>query len=104
MAKTATSGKRKKFNKKYLTEYVPFSNPRLADPKWVSELLIECLRDGDTCAFHDVLMSHILTTRKADFAKKAGLGRRTIYAILDPKRKFNPELDTVAAIIRALAS
>jgi len=45
-----------------------------------------------------------MTTNKLRLAKQAGLGRRTIYDIMDPKKKFNPELSTVSAVIRALAA
>jgi hypothetical protein len=45
-----------------------------------------------------------MTANRAALAKKAGLGRRTLYDILDPKKKFNPALSTVSAVIRALAA
>lgn len=104
MAKTATSKKRKGSGKKYLREYVPFTSPELRDPKIVSEALLECIKTGDLEAFRDVLASYLITANKMELAKKAGLGRRTLYDILDPKKKFNPELSTVSAVIRALAA
>ena len=87
-----------------MTEHVPFTSPELKDPKIVSEALLECIRTGDTDAFRDVLTSYLMTANKVRLAKKAGIGRRTLYDILDPKKKFNPELSTVSAVIRALAA
>ena len=68
------------------------------------ETLLDCLRNGDVEAFRDVLTAHLLTTNKAKIAKKAGIGRRTLYDLMDPSRKFNPELSTLSAIIHALAA
>jgi DNA-binding phage protein len=45
-----------------------------------------------------------MTANKAAIAKKAGIGRRTLYDLIDPKKEFNPELSTVSAVIRALAA
>ena len=104
MAKVMTLKKRKKLGKKSLTEHVPFSSPELKNPKLVSETLLECIKTGDLDSFRDVLTAHLVTANKARLAKKAGLGRRTLYDIMDPKKKFNPELSTVSAVIRALAA
>ena len=43
-------------------------------------------------------------TEALAIAKKAGIARRTLYDMLDPNKKFNPELSTVSAVIRALAA
>ena len=104
MAKIATSGKRKGSGTKSLTEHAPFSSPELKNSKLVSETLLDCIRTGDLDAFREVLAAHLMTTNKLRLAKQAGLGRRTIYDIMDPKKKFNPELSTVSAVIRALAA
>ena len=87
-----------------MTEHVPFASRELKNSKLVSEALLECIRTGDLESFRDVLTSYLMTANKAALAKKAGLGRRTLYDILDPKKKFNPELSTVSAVIRALAA
>lgn len=104
MGKSGTSTKRKKSKTKYLTEYIPFSNPELMDPKGVADTLLECIREGDIQSFREVLVAHILTTNKMSLARKAGLGRRTIYDLMDPKKKFNPELSTIVSLFRALAA
>jgi len=41
---------------------------------------------------------------KSEIAKIAGVGRRTLYDLMDEEKEFNPELSTVSAIIRALAA
>jgi DNA-binding phage protein len=87
-----------------LKAHAPFTSPELKDPKLVSEALLECIKTGDLDSFRDVLASYLMTANKMELAKKAGLGRRTLYDILDPKKKFNPELSTVSAVIRALAA
>jgi DNA-binding phage protein len=45
-----------------------------------------------------------MTVNKMALAKKAGIGRRTLYDLIDPKKEFNPELSTVSALIQALAA
>lgn len=45
-----------------------------------------------------------MTVNKTDFAKKAGLGRRTLYALIDSKKEFNPGLSTISAIIQSIAA
>ena len=103
MAKTATSRKRRGSKTRSLTPYAPFSSPQLKDPKLVSEALLECIKTGDLEAFREVLIAFVLSTNKSDLAQKAGIARRTLYDLLDTKKKFNPELSTVSAVIRALA-
>ncbi|MBI2521541.1 MAG: hypothetical protein HYV97_14080 [Bdellovibrio sp.] len=104
MRKTATSGKQKKFATKSLRAHEPFASRELKDSHLVAETLLECIRTGDLDAFREVLMSHLMTVNKVAVAKKAGIGRRTLYDLIDPKKEFNPELSTVSAVIRALAA
>ena len=59
---------------------------------------------GDLDSFRELLAAHLMTVNKVDLAKKAGIGRRTIYDLIDPNKEFNPELSTVSALIRALAA
>ncbi len=49
-------------------------------------------------------MSHLMTVNKVAAAKKAGIGRRTLYDLIDLKKDFNPDLSTISAVIRALAA
>lgn len=104
MAKIATSKKQKRSGTKSLTAHVPFASPELKNAKLVSETLLECIKTGDLESFRDVLAAYLMTANKVQLAKKAGIGRRTLYDILDQTKKFNPELSTVSAVIRALAA
>lgn len=70
----------------------------------ISETLLECIQTGDLKSFRSILTSCLTTINKVDLAKKAGIGRQTLYGLIDPKKNFNPELSTVSAIIEALAN
>jgi DNA-binding phage protein len=104
MLKTVTSKKRKKLGTKSLKAHEPFASKELRGSHLVAETLLECIRTGDLEAFREVLMAHLMTVNKVAIAKKAGIGRRTLYDLIDPKKDFNPELSTVSAVIRALAA
>jgi DNA-binding phage protein len=104
MGKVATSRKPRRSAAKSLRVYEPFANKELKDARLVSEALLDCIKSGDTESFREVLVSFLMTANKAKIAKKAGIGRRTLYDLIDPKKAFNPELSTVAAVIRALAA
>ena len=104
MAKTVTSKKQKKSGTKSLRVHEPFTSKELKDAKLVIETLLDCIRTGDIESFREVLTAHLMTVNKSKVAQKAGIGRRTLYDLMDPKREFNPELSTIAAIIQSLAA
>ena len=104
MRKTATSKKQKKSGTKSLKVHEPFTSKELSDAHLVAETLLECIKTGDVESFREVLTAHLMTVNKMKFAKKAGIGRRTLYDLIDPKKGFNPELSTISAVIRALAA
>jgi DNA-binding phage protein len=104
MRKSATSKKQKKSAMKSLKVFEPFKSEELKDKKIVIEVLFDCIRTGDLNTFREVLVAHLMTVNKMELAKRAGIGRRTLYDLIDPKKKFNPSLTTVSAVIRALAS
>ena len=85
-------------------EHVPFSSRELKNSKLVIESLLESIRSGDVDLFREILAAHLMTINKVALAKKAGIGRRTLYDMIDPDRKFNPELTTVSALLKALAA
>ena len=82
----------------------PFSSKELKNANLVVETLLECIRTGDIESFREVLTAHLMTVNKSKVAQKAGIGRRTLYDLMDPKREFNPELSTISAIIQSLAA
>ena len=104
MHKVATSRGPKKSGKKSLRVHAPFTSKELRNSRLVAETLLDCIRTGDLETFREVLTSHLLTANKVALAKKAGIGRRTLYDLIDLKKDFNPELATVSAMIKALAA
>lgn len=104
MAKNGTLKKQRKSKTIFLEKYVPFQSEELKNPRLVIEVLLDCIREGDPDTFREVLIAHLLTANKTQIAKKAGLGRRTLYDLMDPKKEFNPEFSTISAMIKAIAA
>jgi DNA-binding phage protein len=87
-----------------LQAHIPFKSKELKNAQKVIEALLECIRVGDADSFRDVLTAHLMTINKMAIARKAGIGRRTLYDLMDPKKDFNPELSTISSIMKALAA
>ena len=104
MAKTVTSKEHKKLGTKSLKAHAPFKSKELKDVELVIDTLLECIKTGDIETFREVLMAHLVTVNKVKLAQKAGIGRRTLYDLIDPNKEFNPEISTVSAIIQAIAA
>ncbi len=104
MAKIATSKKQKKSGTKSLKTHKPFASKELKDSHLVADTLLECIRSGDIESFREVLAAHLMTVNKTAMAKKFGIGRRTLYDLMDPSKSFNPELSTISAVIKSLAA
>lgn len=102
MAKAKTSKKPRRSKRKLLTPHESFASPELKNANGVIETLLDCIKDGDIQTFREVLAAHLMTVNKVHLAQKAGIGRRTIYDLLDPKKEFNPELTTITALFQAL--
>lgn len=66
---------------------------------FVLAVLFQCIKDYDIPLFKEILNEHIGMS-KEDFAKKAGISRRTLYQILSPKG--NPTLDKVGQLLKAI--
>ncbi|MGE3757070.1 MAG: hypothetical protein AB7H97_04900 [Pseudobdellovibrionaceae bacterium] len=84
--------------------HAPFTSKELKNSQLVIDTLLECIRNGDIESFREVLTAHLMTLNKAGLAKKAGIGRRTLYDLMDPNKEFNPALSTISAVIRSLAA
>ncbi len=87
-----------------MKEHVPFKSDILRDTDLIIEVLLDCIRTDDLDTFREVLAAHLMTVNKVELAKKAGLGRRTLYSLIDLKKEFNPELSTLSSLIKALAA
>ena len=72
----------------------------LSNVEFVSQALIQALKDGDAEAFKEILAAHLSVTNKERFASKAKIPKRTLFRMLSPKG--NPTLDNIARIVHAL--
>jgi DNA-binding phage protein len=104
MPKPKTLTKQSKSGTKSLRVHVPFKSEELQDPQKVVETLLECIRVYDLSSFREVLAAHLKTVNKLKLTKKAGIGRRTLYDLIDLDREFNPELSTISALISSLGA
>ena len=102
MGSNTTSGKPKKFVHKSLQVYEP--PDFIGDYQITAEALLDCLEYGDTDSFREVLAEFLESTNKTEFAVVTGIGRRTLYEIMDFDRPFNPELSTLMAIFAGMKS
>ena len=102
MANPKTSKKLKGSKRKLLTVHDPYSAPELRNVELTIEILLDCILEGDSETFRDVLLTHLKAVNKVDFVQKAGIGRRTLYDLLDPNKVFNPEFSTISALFHAL--
>lgn len=84
--------------------HVPFKSRELKNVNLVIDILLDCIKTGDIETFREILVAHLMTVNKVKLAKKAGIGRRTLYDIMDPKKEFNPELSTISALMQSLAA
>jgi len=72
--------------------------------KLVRETLVECLLMNDMEALRDVLIAHIQSTSKTELVKKTGVGRRTLYDLMDETKEFNPGIKTVGALLNSIVA
>ena len=91
-----------KENLKHLQVFNP--EVGLENPKKILEALIDCLLENDLESFEDILVAHLRTVSKSSFQKKSGLGRQTLYDLIQGKREFNPTLKTLGGLFKALAA
>ena len=64
--------------------------------------LLSCMKNNDLETFQIILIEILTKTNKKALAEKAGIERRTLYRLLDLRCDFNPELATIAALMKAL--
>lgn len=101
MDKAKTSKKLKAFSKKSLKEFKP-SNALLLDKKLIAEVLVDGLLKNDMQTFQDVLVAHLRALSKTELAKQTGLGRRTLYDLIEGKN-FDPRISTLGALLNKIA-
>ena len=71
------------------------------DPEFVSQALIQALKDGDADAFKEILAAHLSVTNKNKFFERAKISRRTLFRMLTPDG--NPTLENIARIVHTLS-
>ncbi len=104
MPKAKTSKRQSKSATKSLKAHEPFKSKELENAPLVVETLLDCIKNDDLDSFREVLAAHLTTVNKMELAKKAGIGRRTLYDLIDTERDFNPELATISALLSTLAA
>ena len=115
MGKIRTLKKRVRFSKNTSKDKAP-SKPRLkagskaydysavselASRKFASDAIADALLDGDADAVREILLAHLEHVHKDNFYKKAGISRRAMFKLMEPKA--NPTLESLAKICKALA-
>ena len=104
MAKTKTLKKQKESKKTSFVKHESLATKELLDKKLVREVLIEALTNNDMETFQNVLVGYIRTSSKVALSERTQLGRTTLYDLIDPKKPFNPTLDTIGKIFEELAA
>lgn len=70
----------------------------LLDEKKLAQALFQCLKDGDSEAFKEILFAHLDAKVKTKLAKERGVSARTMYAALS--ESGNPSLNTIAKLVQ----
>ena len=84
-------------------QFVEFkASKRMRNKKYISKALFVCLAANDTAGFKEILRTHLELVNKEEFAKKAGISRRTLFRALS--EKGNPTLNSISKMIFQLNS
>lgn len=88
---------------KNTAHFVEFkASKRMRNKKYVFKALLECLMVNDTEGFKEILRTYLELVNKEEFAKKAGIPRRTLFRMLS--ENGNPTLKNISKIIFQLSS
>ena len=105
MGKVKILEKQKKSSKKskalILVEHRP-SDFNFNKPKIVREILADCILNKDMDTFQNVFLAYIRSQSKSKLAEKSNLGRQTLYDLLNDKKTFNPEWETLRSLLKAI--
>lgn len=97
MAKAKILKKQKKSSKSSLKVF-KLDEDLFLDRKLIAEVLTDCILNNDIETFRDVLITHLRTVSKGDLAEATGVGRQTIYDLIEGKN-FDPKLSTLTALL-----
>jgi len=78
------------------------ASDRLKDKQYVASALIQCLQEGDSEAFKEILRGHLDVINKSHFSKKTHIPERTLYRMVS--EEGNPTLDNIARVVHALCA
>lgn len=95
--------KKQKRSFKVLQQHNSFKGD-FSNPKIIKEILVKALMDNDLETFEDILIAHLRASSKSKLSRQSGLGRQTLYDLLDENKEFNPTLSTLAALLKTLAA
>ena len=85
------------------TKFTEFrASKRIRNKKYVSKALLECLVANDTAGFKEILRTHLELVNKEEFAKNAGVSKRSLFRILS--KNGNQTLNNISKIIFQLSS
>jgi len=68
----------------------------------VREILADCILNKDMDTFQDVFLAYIRSQSKSKLAEKSNLGRQTLYDLLNDKKTFNPECETLRSLLKVI--
>ena len=102
MASKKTSKKQKRSSISTFKEF-KVNEKLFLNKKLMAEVLVDALLKNDMSTFQDVLITHLRIISKSNLAKKTGLGRRTLYDLMN-KKKFDPRISTLGSLLSALAA
>lgn len=83
-----------------ITPYSP--SAKMRDKLFIADALMECLKEGDTEAFKEILGAHLEAINKAEFALATNIPKRTLYRMVS--KRGNPTLDNIARVVHALCA
>jgi DNA-binding phage protein len=103
MVKKKTSKQQSKSRQSSLKKF-EINDLNFKDEKFIKAALVDCLMNNEIDAFRDILVTHLRVSSKTKLVEETGVGRRTLYDLMDPSKDFNPRLKTVGAILEVVSS
>lgn len=74
----------------------------LRDRGAVRQALLQAILEDDLDTFRDILIGHLRAVSKTQVARTTGLGRQTIYDILQNEAGFDLRVSSLAKLLKSL--
>lgn len=69
------------------------------------QTVFRAIVENDMESLQDAIIGYLrYGPSKEDLAKRTSVAKRTLYNLLDKKRKFNPTVETLGAILKEIAA